>query len=187
MAFVPSTGEPIYAGDAAPRLRLEAWSGGDLPLLRLLNAPEMTVHLGGPESEQKLLERQRKYVDGGASGSGGMFTIVLLDEQRAVGSIGYWERGADDETAYETGWAVLPEFQGRGVAAEATRAVIKLAAGEHRHRYVHAYPSVDNPASNAICRKVGFELLGEHDFEYPPGHPMRCNDWRFDLRSRLPT
>jgi RimJ/RimL family protein N-acetyltransferase len=38
-----------------------------------------------------------------------------------------------------------------------------------------------NEASNAICRKLGFELLGEEDFEYPPGNPIRCNDWRLDL------
>ncbi|MFF2660488.1 hypothetical protein ACFVUH_24400 [Kitasatospora sp. NPDC058032] len=41
---------------------------------------------------------------------------------------------------------------------------------------------VDNPASNAVCRGAGFELLGARDFAYPPGRPMRCNDWRFDLR-----
>jgi hypothetical protein len=23
--------------------------------------------------------------------------------------------------------------------------------------------------------------VSESDFEYPPGHMMRCNDWRFDL------
>ena len=187
MALVPTNADSISVRDAAPRLRLEPWSAGDLALLRLLNAPEMTEHLGGPESEQKLLERQQKYVVGGPAGSGGMFTVVLLDEERGVGSIGYWERESDGETVYETGWAVLPECQGRGIAAEATLAVITLAAAERRHRYLHAYPSVDNPASNAICRKVGFELLGEQDFEYPPGHPMRCNDWRFDLRSMLPT
>jgi RimJ/RimL family protein N-acetyltransferase len=51
---------------------------------------------------------------------------------------------------------------------------------------VHAFPSVENAASNAICRKAGFSLLREHDFEYPKGHPMRCNDWRFDLLAPSP-
>jgi hypothetical protein len=32
-----------------------------------------------------------------------------------------------------------------------------------------------------VCRKAGFELVGECDFEYPKGHPIRCNDWRYDL------
>ena len=34
---------------------------------------------------------------------------------------------------------------------------------------VHAYPRVDNPPSNAVCRKAGFTLLGEEDFEISPG------------------
>ena len=24
-------------------------------------------------------------------------------------------------------------------------------------------------------------LMGDYDFEYPPGHTLRCNDWRLDL------
>ena len=48
-------------------------------------------------------------------------------------------------------------------------------------RFLHAFPSVANAASNAVCRKVGFVELGECDFEYPAGHPIRCNDWRLDL------
>jgi Acetyltransferases, including N-acetylases of ribosomal proteins len=183
MTLVPAKENPTNARAAAKGLRLEPWSAANLPLLRRLNVPKMTEHLGGPESEQKLLERQKKYVNRGPAG--GMFTVVLLDNELAVGSIGYWEREWGGETVFETGWGVLPEFQGRGIAVDATRAVIQLAAAEQRHRHLHAYPSVDNPASNAICRKVGFDLLGECDFEYPPGHPLRCNDWRFDLRSIL--
>ena len=48
---------------------------------------------------------------------------------------------------------------------------------------MHAFPAVENAPSNAICRKLGFTLLDEHDFEYPPGTVMRCNDWRLDLIS----
>lgn len=40
-------------------------------------------------------------------------------------------------------------------------------------------PAIENAASNAICRNVGFVLilLGECVFEYPPGTIMRANDW----------
>jgi RimJ/RimL family protein N-acetyltransferase len=58
---------------------------------------------------------------------------------------------------------------------------MEIARAERALRSVHAYPSVDNAPSNAICRKVGFELLGEYEFEYPKGHVMSCNDWRFEL------
>jgi RimJ/RimL family protein N-acetyltransferase len=46
---------------------------------------------------------------------------------------------------------------------------------------VHAFPSVSNAPSNAVCRKLGFTLLEECEFEFPRGNFMRCNDWRLDL------
>jgi RimJ/RimL family protein N-acetyltransferase len=76
---------------------------------------------------------------------------------------------------------VLPAFQGRGIAGMATAQAIATARSEHKHRFLHAFPSVDNAPSNAICRKLGFTLLGEYEFEYPKGSFMQCNDWRLDL------
>ncbi|HZE31908.1 MAG TPA: GNAT family N-acetyltransferase, partial [Actinoallomurus sp.] len=136
------------------------------------------AHLGGPEAEEQVLKRHARYLDA-ETASGGMFTIVL--DGMTAGSIGYWEREWQDETVYETGWNVLPEFQGMGVATAAAKAIIDRASAAGRHRWLHAYPSVDNPASNAICRKAGFTFAGEHDFEFPKGRFMRCNDWRHEL------
>jgi RimJ/RimL family protein N-acetyltransferase len=79
------------------------------------------------------------------------------------------------------GWFVLPAYQGRGIATQAGKAVVEQARLEHRHQFMHAFPSVSNAASNAICRKLGFSLLEECQLEYPPGNLMRCNDWRFEL------
>jgi RimJ/RimL family protein N-acetyltransferase len=163
-------------------IRLEPWADGDLPLLRrLMGDPAMTEHLGGPETEEKLRHRQGRYERLTDDGSGRMYKVVLEGTSEAAGSVGYWEKDWRDETVYETGWSVLPEFQGRGIAVEATRQVIELARAVRRHRALHAFPSVENAPSNAICRKLGFELLGEHDFEYPKGHWMRCADWRLQL------
>ncbi len=164
-------------------VRLEPWSEGDAELLRALNAPELTTHLGGPESEEALARRHRRYVDLSAdrTGAGRMFRIVLLPTGATAGSIGFWGREWAGEQVYETGWAVLPAFQRRGVATAAAHAVAERARAEGSRRHLHAFPSVDHPASNAVCRAAGFELLGPQDFEYPPGHPIRCNDWRLDL------
>jgi RimJ/RimL family protein N-acetyltransferase len=155
-------------------LRLESWSAGDLWLVTALNGdPAMMRYLGGPESTAKLAERQARYEQPGS----GMYKIVLGEE--TVGSVGYWERG----DVFEVGWAVLPEFQRRGLGKAGTAEAIALARAERRHRWMHAYPAVENVASNAICRSLGFDLLGEQDFEYPTGsgHMLRCNDWRLAL------
>ena len=164
-----------------PQVRIEPWADSDLDLLRRVNAPEMMEHLGGPETEEQILARHKRYLKVGDAGTGRMFRIVLLPEHEAVGTIGYWERVWQEQTVYETGWSVLPEFQGRGIAAAAAAAAVASAKAEQKHTYIHAFPSVDNPASNAICRKLGFSLIAECDFEYPPGHTMPSNDWRLSL------
>lgn len=165
-----------------PQVHLEPWGEGDLPLLtRLLGEPEMTKHLGGPESPEKLAARQAKFERLPESGAGRIFKIVDDETGEGVGSVGYWDKKWRDQDVYETGWHVLPAFQGRGIAVEATRQAIARAKSDGKHRYLHAFPSVENAPSNAICRKLGFTLLGEYDFEYPPGNWLRCNDWRLDL------
>jgi RimJ/RimL family protein N-acetyltransferase len=159
-------------------VRIEPWGEGDLPLLeRLLGDPAMTEHLGGPESPEQLAKRQSRYEQPGS----GMFKVVDEATGQAVGSVGFWEKDWRGERVYETGWSVLPAFQGRGIAATATRLVIAQARAQRKHRFLHAFPSVANAPSNAICRKLGFELVEECEFEYPPGSFLRCNDWRLDL------
>ena len=159
-------------------IQLEPWADEDLGLLQRLNTPEIWAHLGGPETDEQVLKRHDRYLVI-ETGAGGMFTVTL--DGVTAGSIGFWEREWQDETVYETGWNVLPEFQGKGVATAAAKAIVDRASAAGRHRWLHAYPSVDNPASNAICRKAGFTFAGEHDFEYPKGSFMRCNDWRHAL------
>ncbi len=164
-------------------MTLEPWSSGDLPLLeRLMGDPRMTEHLGGPESPDKLRERQGGYerLEGGDR----MFKIVDVASRAGVGSVGFWTKEWRDDQVYEVGWMVVPEFQGRGIAVAATAQAIELAKPDDKHRFMHAFPNVDNASSNAICRKLGFELLEACEFEFPKGHFMTCNDWRLVLRSR---
>jgi RimJ/RimL family protein N-acetyltransferase len=165
-----------------PEFRIEPWAEDDLPLLhRLLGDPAMTEHLGGPEGPEKIEERHGRYLVGDVNAK--MFKVVELSTGESVGSVGYWDRESHEGQVYETGWMVLPEFQGRGIATVATEQVIERCRAERKHQYLYAYPSVDNAPSNAICRKLGFELVDTEDFEYPPrsGNIMRCNDWRLEL------
>ncbi|HSB00276.1 MAG TPA: GNAT family N-acetyltransferase [Anaerolineales bacterium] len=159
---------------------LQPWSEDDLPLLQeLLGDPDMMAHLGGPESPEQIVRRHQRYLH--LPETDHMFRIVSSSTSEALGSIGYWERTWRDRPIYETGWFILPAYQGRGIATKAGEAAIDHARREHRHQFLHAFPSVSNAASNAICRKLGFSLLEECQFEYPPGNFMQVNDWQLDL------
>lgn len=182
------------------RMELVPWSEEDLPLLQQLSGdPEMTKHIGGPESPEKTLRRHARYVHIAKTGSDAarqlpladghglrpgaawVFKIAMEHEGEGVGSIAFWERTWRDRLVYEMGWSVLPAFQGQSIATNAAAVVVAKARLERNHRFMHAFPSPANAPSNAICRKVGFPLIEECEFEYPPGSVMRVNDWCLDL------
>ena len=154
---------------------LRPWTNEDLWLLHeTLGNPAMMEHLGGVESVEQIERRHARFLSGRD-----MFTVWEGDT--VVGSAGFWERRWRDQDVYEAGWMILTKYAGRGLATQAARAVIELAREERKHRYLHAFPNVENKASNAVCRNAGFSNLGECAFEYPQGHWMRCNDWSIDL------
>src|SRR5262245_54871806 len=166
-----------------PEIRLRPWAPDDLPLLeRLLGDPEMTRYLCGPESPVKLRRLHNDYLSMRPP-IGRMFAIVVDNGGGAgaetAGSVGYWLSDRSGETTWELGCSVLPEFQGRGVGTRA-RTVAPAAAWRDAPRRIHAYPSVDNDASNAMCKRAGFRLLGELDVDVRPGRPMRVFDWVLD-------
>ncbi|GAA1109964.1 GNAT family N-acetyltransferase [Kitasatospora arboriphila] len=171
-------------------VHLKPWSESALGLLRRINTPQMRHHVGGPEPEEKLLDRHRRYLAMPETGRGCMFAILLDDEM--VGSIAYHQRDWQGEQVYETGWNVLPPYQGRGFAAAAGTALIAIVREAARRpgapRGLHAFPSVDNAPSNALCNRLGFTLIDACDFEYPPGSGtlMRSNNWRLDLADQAP-
>jgi len=141
----------------------------------------MMEHLGGAESPLEIARRHKRYLDSADPAQGVMFTITLAGESNVVGTVGYWKTTWKDERVYEAGWMVLPEFRACGIATAAATAVARCAAGQQRHRFLHAFPSIRNIASNVVCERAGFSNLGVCTYEYPQGHLMQCNDWRIAL------
>lgn len=157
---------------------IEPWPCGRVDVLMgLLADPAMMEHLGGPETPERIAERQADYEQPGS----GQYAVVVDGEP--VGWVGTWEREWRDMRVLEIGWSVLPAFQGRGLATAATAEALDRARAESELRFVHAFPGADNAPSNGICRTLGFELLETLEVEYPKGSFMRVNDWRFDLRA----
>jgi len=168
--------------DAASRL--EPWGPGDRWLLtRLVGDPAMMEHLGGAESLAKIDERQARYEQPDSH-----CLKIVTAEGEACSWVGFWERAEPGAPGLEIGWAVAPEFQGRGLAQAGARLAVPCARVFTREcghtgaaATVAASPSVANAPSKRICERLGFTDLGARDFEYPPGSTMRCREWRLDL------
>jgi RimJ/RimL family protein N-acetyltransferase len=149
--------------------------------VRLECDPEMMREIGGPRLEADVRASHKHRLELMEKGVAHMYKIVAEDSGDVLGTIGIWKIDWKGPQAYEMGWFVLPEHQRKGVATEAARLIVSQARSDPDVRYIHAYPTVSNAASNAIARKIGMENQGEFDNEGFAG-VLRCNDWRLDLR-----
>jgi RimJ/RimL family protein N-acetyltransferase len=85
---------------------------------------------------------------GTAGGPGGTVLGAVgcsVDRSDLAGIVGYW---------------LAPEARGRGVATRGTRLVCRFAFDELGLGYLGLNAAVDNAASNAVARRLGFTLEG---------------------------
>lgn len=159
----------------------------DLPLYeRTLTDPDMMSELGGPRPRRELEEKLQGIVNDVQAGTV-WFSVIVPDEEddAEAGHLCIWDHDWNGERINEIGWMVLPEFQGRGLASEAVRSILRRARLENKWGVIHAFPAVTNGPSNAICRKTGFSKIEEVDYVGFAG-TLRCSHWRIDLRSVPP-
>ncbi len=162
-------------------MRLRPYGEEDFDLsLAIETDAETMKYLGGARPREDVINAHRVRVATAAAPGALYFTVIPDEGERAAGSIGIWETEHGGEKIHEMGWSLLPEFHGRGLATAAGREVLALARRDPGISAVHAFPGADNGPSNAICRKLGFELVGEYDIVFS-GRPLRCNHWRIDV------
>jgi RimJ/RimL family protein N-acetyltransferase len=166
------------AATTPPRVTLERWAEGDLHLLERANTPEMTALLGGPEPDEDIPKRHERYLQSWIDGDAEMYRIEVDGEP--AGGIGFWQTDHESTPAWETGWNVIPEFQGRGIARRALAQLLRRAAARGERGVVVAYPGVENAASNALCRSAGFTLASSGTIEWR-GAAFDFNAWTLDI------
>jgi RimJ/RimL family protein N-acetyltransferase len=158
-------------------VELVDYTDADLPLTEALECDPLVMdELGGPIPKAEIPKVHRRRL-----ASGGWWLKIIPDtSDRAAGAIGVWPTNWRGHQIHETGWMLLPEFQGRGLASEALELLLRRIRADLSIDSVHAFPSVSNAPSNALCRKFGFALLEQCDGGYA-GRTLRCNHWELVL------
>lgn len=105
----------------------------------------------------------------------GMWVIELDGD--AVGLSGIVVRPGTEFP--DLGYALLPEFEGRGIATLAGQLVLQWASESGRWSHLDAYTMPHNEASNNVLRRLGFEDLGIVHLEAFKGEPSQ--HWRKSL------
>lgn len=98
-------------------------------------------------------------------------------EQPVVGWAGTHLTDVRARTA-DVGYYVLPEHQGNGYASEAAELLVTFAFGELNAHRVEATVQADNPASERVLEKLGFEQEGtKRDGFYKQGEYKDLTLW----------
>lgn len=180
-------------------MRLRDVELGDVDVyVRMRCDPVMMAELGGPLPREGIEAKVRRDVEAVAADLGWVKMIVLdaADEAEfaegardaVVGTVVLWshEEDGEEKPISETGWMVLPQFQGRGLAKRAERELLRQARDDGRWGLVHAFPGASNGPSNGICRSLGFRLVETRDVTAFGDRSLRANHWIIDLADLKP-
>jgi len=177
--ILAKTMSPRPTGDGKVDIALREVAAGDADIYeRMFCDPTMMSHLGGPLPRGSIEAKLRHDIDEATSGRAWIYMIQPScgDPSVVGGNVVLWAQESHGVWISEIGWMVLPEFQGRGIGKAAVRLLLRRARDAGRWGVVHAYPGVANTASNAICRSLGFTLIGRHDAVYAE-RSLPTNHW----------
>lgn len=133
-------------------------------MLKLINCPGFIRFIG--DREIRSLDACVTYLEGMLANSNINYWVIELNQTKIpVGVVTWVQR--DFLPAPDLGYALLPEFEGKGYALEASKAW--LAYQKEGNIPVLAICQADNSASIKLLKKLAFEL--ESTFE-KDGHLM---------------
>lgn len=151
-----------------PRLRAERFTLDDAGfILRLLNEPSFILNIA--DKGVRSLDDARDYLSGGplAHYERHGFGLWRLCERASgvpVGMCGLIKRDTLDDV--DLGYALLPEFSGKGYAREAACAVVRYAKNMVGLDRLVAVVSLGNERSIRLLEKLGFTF--ERMVRLPP-------------------
>ena len=133
---------------------LRAPQGADLAGWSRLAASERSRYMGGPYSDEAAFRAWCHVIGQWLIRGYGPFVMVLRDSGAAIGHCGPWYPQNWPEP--ELGWSIWDEAQeGKGLAAEAVRAVRDHAFGVLGWPTAISYVYKDNLRSAALAERLG--------------------------------
>ena len=139
-------------------------------MLDLLNQSSFIKYIGDrnvrsvEESREFIETRYRaSYVQHGF----GLYAVELKETGEVIGINGFVKR--DSLPDADIGFALLPQFEGQGLAFESAQAVLEYGKNVLNFKRVLAITSLDNESSGRLLEKLGFAFDGlieqPHDTE----------------------
>jgi [ribosomal protein S5]-alanine N-acetyltransferase len=84
-------------------------------------------------------------------------------QKQTMGIVSFIKRA--EQEFHDIGFAILPEYEGRGFAHEATQAVMEVIKKEGKHSAILGIALKSNLPSIRLLQKLGFQPLDEYEKE----------------------
>jgi RimJ/RimL family protein N-acetyltransferase len=141
-------------------------------IFRLVNDPSWLRFIG--DKNVRNLDDARRYLQEGPLDmyeryGFGLYRVEERDSGSPVGTCGLLKR--DTLPDADVGYALLPEFRGKGYAFEAASAVLDHGNRVFGLQRILAIVSPDNAGSIRVLEKAGMKF--ERDLELRPGDPVK--------------
>jgi aminoglycoside 6'-N-acetyltransferase len=130
--------------------------------------PDVARYQGWERTDPDGVRAEIEQMARRAPGDPGWVQLSLVDRAsgQLVGDVGI-SPAAGEPGVLKVGYTVAPEFQGRGYATEAVRALAGYAFERLGASVVRIYADADNVASHRVAEKAGFRLIER--FEHREG------------------
>lgn len=84
------------------------------------------------------------------------WAICLKEQNTLIGTVCFWNFDIEN-SQIETGYELLPEFQGKGLMLEAVKKVLAYGFDNLQAKIITAFPSANNAKSITLLEKINFE------------------------------
>lgn len=168
------------------RLILRVQQDDDLDwFLEHMNTPSVMRHLGGVRLREAVAAGMARNAEGFARTGTGFWTVWLCESGERAGKCGLGTietECAPPELIGQTeiGWSLAEPFWGKGLAAEAARAVLQHGFDMLGLTAIHSQTSDSNRSSTQLMQRLGFDRLPTLDY-VDPVYPAADNPttvWR---------
>lgn len=160
------------------RLRLRKWSAADRAPFAALSADARVMEffpapLDRAQSDAMAHRCQALIAERGW----GLWAVQTRYGGEFIGYVGLHETPPElhFSPAVEVGWRLAFDYWGRGFAAEAARAVLRVGFERLHLTQIVSFTAVINTRSRAVMQRLGMCMDAEH-FQHPrlpPGHVLR--------------
>ncbi len=140
----------------------EAFERNETELAEMLNVELADGWLVFPE----IIPHSRKFLEANPdSANWWMYFFVHAKDKKLIGNGGFKGK-LDENGTVEIGYAVAPEYRGKGLATEAAKGLINFAFTHSQIKRVQAHTLAEENESTKVLRKVGMTFVKEmHDDE----------------------